>query len=435
MVCGSQGHLYTSLWDFEARLGSEMSFQTGDLFQVIEQKGDWWRARKVDASGRILQEGYVPYNYLAEQETMEAESWFFGQISRSETQRRLMSEENKTGSFLIRVSEKKGADFVLSVRDDSVVRHYKIWRNAQGKLYMNATLSFPGLPALVEHYRVKSLTHGLSLVAPCWKQGAEPLPHWDNWERPREEFSLDRKLGVGYFGEVYEGYWKDKVKVAIKVIPKETEAMKKLRHKHILSLYALSSAEDPIYIITELMPKGSLLELLRDPDGEQLHMAELVDMACQVADGMSYLESQNFVHRDLAARNILVGENNLCKVGDFGLARLIKDDVYLSYSRNIPYKWTAPEALSHGRYSTKSDVWSFGILLYEIITRGQIPYPGMSNSEVYKKVQEGFKMLCPVKCPPMIYGIMCACWHLTPDQRPSFKHLRGQLQSFTNYEN
>ncbi|XP_067410646.1 protein-tyrosine kinase 6 [Emydura macquarii macquarii] len=438
--------LYTSLWDFDARTQTEISFREGDLFQVIRQEGEWWWAKKVDGSERILAEGYVPYNYLAKQETMEAEPWFFGQISRSETLHRLLSGENKTGAFLIRISEKKDAAYVLSVRDDSIVRHYKIWRNSQGKLHMNVALVFPDLLNLVEYYKTQSLSHGLKLTIPCRKREPEPLPHWDDWEIPREEFSLDKKLGAGFFGEVYEGYWKNKVKVAIKAIPKadltyqatfknEIQAMKNLRHKHILSLYAISSVGDPVYIITELMSKGNLLDFLRESEGEQLPMTELVDMASQVADGMCYLESQNLVHRDLAARNILVGENNICKVGDFGLARLIKNDVYLSNSHNIPYKWTAPEALSHGRYSIKSDVWSFGILLYEIITYGQVPYPGMSNSEVCKKVQTGFQMSCPPKCPFMIYEIMRKCWHLSPDQRPVFKHIRGKLHSFTLYEN
>lgn len=100
--------------------------------------------------------------------------------------------------------------------------------------------------------------------------------------------------------------------------------MKKLRHKHILPLYAVVSVGDPVYVITELMPRGALLELLRGSDEKTLPVSELVDLASQVAEGMCYLESQNYIHRDLAARNILVGENNICKVGDFGLARLIK---------------------------------------------------------------------------------------------------------------
>ncbi|XP_074867442.1 protein-tyrosine kinase 6 [Carettochelys insculpta] len=437
--------LYTSLWDFDARTQTEVSFQAGDLFQVIRQEGEWWWAKKVDGSNKVLAEGYVPYNYLAEQATMEAEPWFFGPMSRSESLHRLLSGKNKRGAFLIRISEKNEAEYVLSVRDDSVVRHYKIWRNSQGKLYLNAALSFPDLLSLLEHYKAKSLSHGLKLTIPCWKQEQEPLPHWDNWERPREEFTLGKKLGAGYFGEVYEGYWKNKVKVAIKTIHKadltyqatfknETQIMKNLRHKHILALYAISSVGDPVYIITELMSKGNLLDFLRGSEGEHLQVTELVDMASQVAEGMCYLESQNFVHRDLAARNILVGENNICKVGDFGLTRLIKNDVYLSYSYHIPYKWTAPEAISHGRYSIKSDVWSFGILLYEIITHGQVPYPGMSNSEVCQKIQTGFQMSCPPKCPSMLYAIMRKCWDLSPDQRPDFQNLRGKLHSFTCYE-
>ncbi|XP_020837245.1 protein-tyrosine kinase 6 [Phascolarctos cinereus] len=439
-------YLYVSLWDFEARTEDELSFQAGDVFHITEKKEDWWKATKLDAAGRSLGEGYVPHNYLAERETMETEPWFFGQISRSEALHRLLAEENGTGTFLIRISEKTGADYVLSVRDNHIVRHYKIWRNAEGRYHMNSAVSFPDLAGLVQYHKSKTLSHGLRLTTPCWKHESKPLPHWDDWERPREEFSLTRKLGSGYFGEVFEGYWKGKVKVAIKVIAKdnlmhhntfysEIEAMKKLRHKHILSLYAISSFGDPVYIITELMPKGNLLELLRDPEGAKLPTTELVDIASQISEGMCYLESQNYIHRDLAARNILVGENNICKVGDFGLARLIKDDIYLSYAHNIPYKWTAPEALSYGCYSTKSDVWSFGILLHEIFSGGQIPYPGMSNNEAHMKVLGGFRMLRPTKCPASIYDLMYKCWNLTPEERPSFKSLKEKLISFTNYEN
>ncbi|XP_054323580.1 protein-tyrosine kinase 6 isoform X1 [Pongo pygmaeus] len=426
----------------------------GGCKEAVEQS-PWWRplyhaqtrdlVSEQGCSGGVWPEA----GRLPGAKTLRPENsprWFFGCISRSEAVHRLQAEGNAAGAFLIRVSEKPSADYVLSVRDTQAVRHYKIWRRTGGRLHLNEAVSFLSLPELVNYHRAQSLSHGLRLAAPCRKHEPEPLPHWDDWERPREEFTLCRKLGSGYFGEVFEGLWKDRVQVAIKVISRdnllhqqtlqsEIQAMKKLRHKHILSLYAVVSVGDPVYIITELMAKGSLLELLRDSDEKALPVSELLDIAWQVAEGMCYLESQNYIHRDLAARNILVGENTLCKVGDFGLARLIKEDVYLSHDRNIPYKWTAPEALSRGHYSTKSDVWSFGILLHEIFSRGQVPYPGMSNHEAFLRVDAGYRMPCPLECPPSVHKLMLMCWFRDPEQRPCFKALRERLSSFTSYEN
>ncbi|XP_019609046.2 protein-tyrosine kinase 6 isoform X1 [Rhinolophus sinicus] len=448
MVSQGQAYLgptYVGLWDFAARTDEELSFQAGDLFHVARKEEEWWWATRLDAAGRALGQGYVPHNYLAEKETVQSEPWFFGCISRSEALYRLQADGNEQGAFLVRVSEKQGVDYVLSVRDRQAVRHYKIWQRA-GRLHLHEAVSFSSLPELVDHHRTQSLSHGLRLTSPCRKHQPEPLPHCTDWERPQEEFTLCRKLGSGYFGEVFEGLWRDRVRVAIKVLARddllhqhtfqaEVQAMKKLRHKHILALYAVASVGDPVYIITEFMAKGSLLELLRDSDEEALPVSELVDIASQVAEGMCYLESQNYIHRDLAARNILVGENNICKVGDFGLARLIKEDVYLSHNRNIPYKWTAPEALSRGHYSIKSDVWSFGVLLHEIFSRGQTPYAGMSNHEAFLRVDSGYRMPCPPECPPTAYKLMLTCWHRQPEQRPGFKALREKLSTFTRYEN
>ena len=157
---------------------------------------------------------------------------------------------------------------------------------------------------------------------------------------------------------------------------KEAQIMKKLRHPKLIQLYAVCTLEEPIYIITELMKNGSLLEYLQGK-GRTLKLPQLIDMSAQIASGMAYLESQNYIHRDLAARNVLVSENNIVKIADFGLARLIKEDEYEArVGARFPIKWTAPEAANYSKFSIKSDVWSFGILLTELVTYGRIPYPG-----------------------------------------------------------
>ena len=206
--------------------------------------------------------------------------------------------------------------------------------------------------------------------------------------------------------------------------------MKKLRHPKLVQLYAVCTQEDPLLIITELMSKGSLLDYLQG-DGRVLKLPQLIDMSAQVASGMAYLELHNYIHRDLAARNILVGENNICKVADFGLARLIADDEYNAHEgAKFPIKWTAPEAALYNRFSIKSDVWSFGILLTELVSYGRIPYPGMSNAEVLQQLERGYRMPCPPNTPESLYQIMLDCWKKNPVDRPTFEALLWRLEDF-----
>ena len=177
--------------------------------------------------------------------------------------------------------------------------------------------------------------------------------------------------------------------------------MKKLRHPKLIQLYVVCAQEEPIYIVTELMKHGSLLEYLRG-DRQSLQLPQLIDMGAQVAAGMAYLEEKNCIHRDLAARNILVGEHLICKVADFGLAHVIDEDIYEAHTgAKFPIKWTAPEAAMYNRFTIKSDVWLFGILLYELITYGRFPYPEMNNAPTLEAVVNGYCMPCPANCPEL----------------------------------
>ena len=214
----------------------------------------------------------------------------------------------------------------------------------------------------------------------------------DAWEIERSTLRLIKRLGHGNFGEVWEGTWNDTTAVAIKTLKPDTmnpaafleeaELMKKLIHPKLVQLYAVCSKEEPIYIVTELMPKGSLLDYLRGDEGRKRKMEQLIDMASQIAAGMAFLEKHNYVHRDLAARNILVGNNNTVKVADFGLSRAVEDFYEAHEGAKFPIKWTAPEACLKNQFSIKSDVWSFGILLTELVTYGRVPYAGMNNKQV-----------------------------------------------------
>ncbi|KAI1892837.1 hypothetical protein AGOR_G00137640 [Albula goreensis] len=429
--------LYAALFDFEARSEEELTVKEGDKLSVIEKRGDYVLAKKLTGS---LESGLVPANYVALlRDEFAKYKWYYGNINRQKAEKLLLAPQNTSGSFLVRISESHSDEYTISVRNEGKVFHFRIQRTSIGAYYVSDKVCFATLEELVRHYQMNYKSLGVPLGPPC----AQPRELFDMepWERPREEFTLQKKLGEGHFGEVWEALWTaENRKVAIKMLKqedtkqdefvKEVQALKNLHHPKLIQLLALCSRGEPVYIVTELMTKGSLKSYLASPEGHVLTSAHLIYMASQVAEGMAYLEDRSIVHRDLAARNILVGDDLVCKVADFGLARIIKDSVYTaSRSTKIPVRWTAPEAAIHQRFSVKSDVWSFGVLLYEMMSRGKMPYDGKSNKEVLEILTSGYRLPCPSRCPPNIYHIMMECWHTDSAKRPSFHALHNQLDN------
>uniref|UniRef100_A0A8C5TZ07 non-specific protein-tyrosine kinase n=1 Tax=Malurus cyaneus samueli TaxID=2593467 RepID=A0A8C5TZ07_9PASS len=211
-------------------------------------------------------------------------------------------------------------------------------------------------------------------------------------------------------------------KVAVKCIKNDATAqaflaeasvMTQLRHSNLVQLLGV------IY-----MAKGSLVDYLRSRGRSVLGADCLLKFSLDVCEAMEYLEANNFVHRDLAARNVLVSEDNIAKVSDFGLT---KEASSTQDTGKLPVKWTAPEALREKKFSTKSDVWSFGILLWEIYSFGRVPYPRIPLKDVVPRVEKGYKMDAPDGCPAVVYEVMKKCWTLDPGHRPSFHQLREQL--------
>ncbi|XP_040434569.1 tyrosine-protein kinase Fer-like isoform X1 [Falco naumanni] len=362
---------------------------------------------------------------LAEQD------WYHGAIPRIEAQELLKQQ----GDFLVRESHGKPGEYVLSVFSDGQRRHFII-QYADNQYRFEGT-GFQTIPQLIDHhYTTKQIItkkSGVILLNPVFKD--------KKWALHHEDVTLGELLGKGNFGEVYKGTLKDKTPVAVKTckedLPQElkirflSEAriLKQYDHPNIVKLIGVCTQRQPIYIVMELVSGGDFLSFLRKKKDE-LKPKQLVKFSLDAASGMAYLEAKNCIHRDLAARNCLVDENNILKISDFGMSRQEDDGVYSSSGlKQIPIKWTAPEALNYGRYTSESDVWSFGILLWETFSLGVCPYPGMTNQQAREQVEKGYRMSAPQNCPEEIFKIMQRCWAYKPENRPKFSEIQKELSS------
>ncbi|KAF2979895.1 hypothetical protein EK904_009168, partial [Melospiza melodia maxima] len=350
-------------------------------------EGDWWLAKSL-STGR---KGYIPSNFVAQVDSLEEEKWYFRTLSRKDAERLLLSSGNKVGSFLVRESETTKDAYSLSVRDNNsahgdIIKHYRIRSLDGGGYYISPRMTFSSLPELIHHYSQKGDGLCQRLTAPC--TSLVPQRPWaqDEWEIPREALKLVKKLGSGQFGEVWMGYYKNNIKVAVKTMKEgsmdpdaflaEANLMKKLQHNKLVRLYAVVTKQ-PIYIVTEYMANGCLLDFLKTEEGSQLNLPKLIDISAQVSEQgeisplLMKAAAQVFAGIQFRGKEITELEPQIWIRQHLPGAK-------------FPIKWTAPEAINYGVFTIKSDVWSFGILLTEIITFGRIPYPGTDPFSGYR---------------------------------------------------
>ncbi|XP_008547212.1 serine-rich adhesin for platelets [Microplitis demolitor] len=309
--------------------------------------------------------------------------------------------------------------------------------------------------AITKLPRIQHLCHEAEKPAPPAKQESR-------WEFPRDKLRLQTVLGQGNFGQVWKAEADDLTGhkgttrlVAVKTVKegasarekedlvRELEIMQQLgNHPNVVTLLGCCTEEEPHYLILEYVMYGKLLAYLRDhrtrqdfynfsEDSAALTSRDLTVFGYCVARGMEYLASKKIIHRDLAARNVLVDHNKLCKIADFGMSRFANEDgecIETRHGRNaLPIRWMAPESLIYSLFTTKTDVWSFGILMWEIVTLGSTPYPDMAAREVMRNVQDGYRLERPSHCRSELFRVIARCWHADPDRRPEFQLLRRDL--------
>ncbi|MCI4387881.1 hypothetical protein PGIGA_G00079140 [Pangasianodon gigas] len=405
-----------ALYDFEGTESQDLTLRQGEEYVIIEKCDvNWYKARN-----KYGEEGYIPSNYVTpkQPDNLEQFVWYCKNVNRNKAEEQLRKED-KEGGFMVRNSS-SGA-YTVSVYTKSLgdggsaIRHYYIkeTQSSPKQFYLAEKHQFSSIPELIEYHKHNAAGLVSRLRYPVNRQSrAAPTTagfSYDKWEINPCELTFMKELGSGQVGVVRLGKWRAQHKVAIKAIREgamseedfieEAKVMMSLSHPKLVQLYGVCTQQRPIYLVTEFMELGCLLNYIRQRRGS-FSPQNLLSICHDISQGMEYLEANRFLHRDL----------------------------YLSSSgAKFPVKWSPPEVFNFCRYSSKSDVWSFGVLMWEVFTEGKMPFENNLNHEVVTMVMQGHRLYRPKKAAPCIYEIMQQCWQERPEERPSFRQISEMI--------
>ncbi|XP_053574766.1 tyrosine-protein kinase ITK/TSK [Bombina bombina] len=441
-----------ALYDYKTTNPLELVLCRGEEYMPLDTSDpNWWKVQ--DKNGHI---GHAPRSYLAMKSkgSLLEYEWYNRNISRNQAEK-LLANHGKEGAFMVRDSRHPGmytVSIFTKVFGDRkpAVKHYHIRETNETppKYYLAEKFIFTTIPQLINYHQhnggglVTRLRHPVC----SWKETAPVTAglSYGKWEIDPTHLTLIQEIGSGQFGVVQLAMWRKITKVAIKMIREgmmseddfveEAQVLMKLSHPKLVQLLGVCSQQNPIFLVFEYMEHGCLLDYLISHRG-MFSKGTAMGMCQDVCEGMEYLETSNFIHRDLAARNCLIGEALVVKVSDFGMTRFVLDDQYTSSSgTKFPIKWSAPEVFRYGRYSSKSDVWSFGVLVWEVFSEGKTPFEHLSNGVAVEEISAGLRLFKPKMASERIYKLMNSCWQEKPESRPTFSRLMREITEIVESE-
>uniref|UniRef100_A0A8C4E419 Tyrosine-protein kinase n=1 Tax=Dicentrarchus labrax TaxID=13489 RepID=A0A8C4E419_DICLA len=386
-----------AMYDFTAKEDTDLTLKQGEEYIILHKQDQlWWRAQDKHGSVELNIVNTKQYK-----QTSDKEGGF------------VVRESSQSGVYTVSVYTK-----TLSANGD--IKHYQIKINDTGQFFLAEKHTFSSIPDVIQYHEhnaaglVTRLRYAVGPMGRCVPATAGFSS--EKWEINPSELTFMKELGSGQFGLVRLGKWRAQQKVAIKAIREgamyeedfieEAKVMMRLCHPKLVQLYGVCLQQRPLLIVAEFMENGCLLNFLRQRGGT-LKEAWLLSMCQDVCEGMGYLEAHNFIHRDLAARNCLVNEHNVVKVCDFGMTRYVLDNQYTSSNgTKFPVKWSPPEVLHYSKYSSKSDIWSFGVLMWEIYSEGRTPFENRTNLDVVNDITRGVRLYRPHRASQPLYNVI-----------------------------